>query len=215
VYGGFSGSVSAKRAQAYTPDRAAGGWKPEGTQRFMATDISLKYKAELKSADKAAVLWSLKADTGLSQSLVRFSDSTMTLGIAASLKVSRFIELTFSSQSQNSAAWCYYPDLFPAVDAIGGANQFRRNVLTDLWESISVWDVSSLKHSLFKLKGLSLKVVHDLHDWDLTVELGAKPLLKQALKTYVLDTSLSILLAWRDLKEIKTQIKADSLGLRY
>jgi hypothetical protein len=55
---------------------------------------------------------------------------------------------------------------------------------------------------------------HDLHDWDLSMDVTVVPELKTALKKYVLDPTFTLLLSWRDISEIKTKAIYDEDGFR-
>lgn len=216
TWGPLSTSLTAKKAIAYEPVIGS-GWKAVGSESFRASNVSMALKGTFKSPEGSAAAWSVTGNASLAQSLLRFSESSLSLGVTASLKVAKALELSLSSQSQSSSAWRYYPELFSAPSTLSGwPEAYRKPFLADLWESVSIWDADALRRSLFKLKSLSLKVSHDLHDWDLSAELSAKPLLKTAERKYVLDPSFTILLVWRDLAEIKTKALYDTTsGFRY
>jgi lipopolysaccharide assembly outer membrane protein LptD (OstA) len=205
AWGPLSASLTAKRAIAYKLLVDSGlptGWEAEGSEAFQPTTFSLSLKEDLKSKPESRATWSVSANAALSQSLLRFSESSITFGLTTSLKVSKFVDLSFSLSSQNSSAWRYYPELF---NTSADLSRWKRNLLTDIWDSLSVWDTSALEDGLFKLKSLSFKMSHDLHDWDLSVDLTMTPELKSELKKYVIEPTLTILLAWRDISEIKTK----------
>jgi hypothetical protein len=159
----------------------------------------------------------LAPSISLSQSLVRFSESTLVFGLSASIKVGDKLSLSLSSQSQNSSAWRYYADLFGPQLASGGfaAADFRKSPLQDILDSLAIWDNDKLRKSLFKLKSLSVKAVRDLHDWTLSAEVSTSPLYDSSSKSYTLNTSFTILLAWKDIQDIKTTVKKDTTGLSY
>ncbi|MGA2547576.1 MAG: hypothetical protein ABSF43_13565 [Rectinemataceae bacterium] len=220
-WGPLSASLAENQTLSYRPVVGA-GWVSYGDQSFQPTDISLGLKPQWASADSAtaspsATIWSIVPNLALTQSLVRFSESTLTFGLTASVKVSDQFSLTFSSQSQNSAAWRYYPDLFGSQLASGGfsAESFRVNPVTDILDSLMIWDSDKLRTSLFKLKSLSIKAVRDLHDWTLSAEISTMPLYNAISNNYTLDTSISVVLAWKDIQNIKTTITKDSTGISY
>lgn len=209
-WGPFSSSLTMKDSQAYQLSDT--GWEAVGSESFRPSALSMTLKGNLKSREGARSTWSVGTNAVLSQSLLRFSESTLTLGLTASLKVSKLIELSFSSQSQNSAAWRYYPELFSSSTTLSNwPDAYKRSFFEDVVDSLSVWDTDALHRGLFKLKSLSFKMTHDLHDWDLSVEMSVSPLLKTTpTKRYVLDPELSILLKWRDISAIKTEATYDS-----
>jgi len=214
--GGFTATLQHKQSPGYTPVLGS-GWVSDGDTAFRATDFTAALKGDLKSPEDSKLGLGLSLSGSYTQNLLRFSESVLSLGLTASLKIDRFLDLSFTSLSQNAAVWRYWPGLFPAVDALGGAEAWYKNPLLDLYESVSFWDPEARRRSLFKLKSLSLKLKHDLHDWDLSFELSATPKLDTSSTpyVYVLDTSFSILVAWRDVPEIKTKVTKDDSGLAY
>ena len=210
VWGPFSSSITAKRAKSYIPELGK-GWKEYGDERFTPTDLNLSLKSDVKSAAGEAMTWSLSPSLSLTQNLLRFSESNMTLSLSASVKAPGAGTITLSAQSQNSAAWQYYSGFFPVLNEFPRIGGYWKNPIVDIAQSLAIWHPASLRDTNWKLKNLSLKATHELHDWDLTVELGAKPILKD--KNYILNSTFSILLAWRDISEIKSQIKYNSEGI--
>jgi hypothetical protein len=220
-WGPLSASLAENQTLSYKPV-VGSGWVSYGDQTFAPTDLSLGLKPQWGSAESAAssstaTIWSLIPNLALTQSLVRFSDSTLIFGLTASVKVSDQFSLTFSSQSQNSAAWRYYAGAFSSQLSSGGfsAQTFQVNPLTDILDSLMIWDSDKLQTSLFKLKSLSIKAVRDLHDWTLSVEVSTMPLYNAISNNYSLDTSISVVLAWKDIQNIKTTITKDSTGISY
>ena len=212
TWAGLSASLTARDSQAYEYVTDS-GWVAYGGSSFRFTDLTLGLNENLKPRVTQTPAWSFGVNAGLSQSLLEFSESTFTLALTAGLKVSDILDLSFSIQSQNTAFWRYYPDLFPAVSDIGGADLWRRSLVQDLIDSLSIWDTAALKRGLFKLKSLSFKMLHDLEDWDLSVEASVLPILSSDNRNYVLDASVSFLLTWKDLSMIKSQVKYDSEGV--
>jgi hypothetical protein len=215
AWGPLSASLSMKSSKTYHLDSS--GWATIGDESFRASVLSMALKSALKNKEGSPFSWSLGTNATLSQSLLRFTESSLTLAVTASLKVNDLVSISFSSQSQNSAAWRYYPELFD-VSLDYWPDAYRRSFIADVADSLSIWDTEALERGLFKLKSLSFKMVHDLHDWDLTVEASVSPLLKSISSTkkyYVLDPELSIVLKWKDISEIKTEATYDSDGFSY
>jgi hypothetical protein len=217
--GGFTATLQHKQSFGYylNPMLPSSGWVSDGIRAFRATDLTAALKGDLKSPEDSRLGFGLSVNGSYTQNLLRFSESVLSLGLTASLKIDRFLDLSFTSLSQNAAVWRYWPGLFPAVESLGGAGAWYKNPLLDLYESVSFWDPEARRRSLFKLKSLSLKLNHDLHDWDLAFELSASPKLDTSSTpyVYVLDTKFSIFLAWRDVPEIKTKVTKDDTGLTY
>ncbi len=218
-WGFLNASFAARRTRSYKPV-VGSGWVAFGEEAFAPSDFSLALNPVLKSAADAAAeapAWSLSSNVQLSQSLVRFSESSLSFGLTASFKVGDQLTLSFASVSQNSSAWRYYAGLFGSQLASGGfsADSFQKSPLTDVWEALQVWDGATLRDSLFKLKSLSVKASRDLHDWTLSAEVATAPLYDSTSKSYSLNTTFTFLLAWKDIQDIKTTVKKDTAGLSY
>jgi hypothetical protein len=241
----FNASLTARQTASYSINSTTHLWVPSAGQSFAPADFAMNFNPTWSSGGGAApggtapagtpasgaaaaaapgaalpqgAVWSLGAKIALKQNLLQFSsDSSLRVELSASLKVSDKLSLTLSSQSQNSSLWRYYADLFAPQLEGGGFSvaASRVNPLEDLWNSIKVWDSAALRKGLFKLKGLSFDAAIDLHDWTLTANVSTKPLYDTTNRTYTLDTSFSVLLAWKDIQAIKTTVKKDSTGLGY
>jgi hypothetical protein len=218
TWGPLSASLTSMQTSSYTP--TSSGWVAVGNESFGLSGLTIGLSPQLKGDASATggPSWSLGAGLALSQSLVRFTESSLDFNLNVSFKVGDKFSFTFSSQSENSAAWRYYPWLFSGELAEIGksSSSYAMNPLTDVWNGLSVWDSDKLRLSLFKLKSLSLKAAQDLHDWTLSAEITTAPLYDATLQQYSLDTSISILLAWKDIPDIKTTVTSTTAtGLTY
>lgn len=152
--------------------------------------------------------FSLKPTISYTQNLVRFTESTLGAAVSLSLTSAQGTSLSFSSTSANKSAWRYWTSLFPSTGSFNPAD-YARDFFSDLADSLSIWDTTKLKSSLFKLQSLSLKLAQDLHDWNLEASLGMSPVLvtpDSGRPYYQLDFSFSIGVTWKDIPEIKTSL---------
>ena len=215
-WGPFSATLTQKQTSQYTYVRGT-GWQTNGVgQIFAPTDLAVSLVPQFMYPAKTATQpsstqWSLAPSLSLAQSLVRFSESTLTFGLTASLKISDQLNLSVSASSQNAVAWKYYPGLFSSQLSQAGLSASTQQIspITDIWESLSIWDHDALLRTQFKLKSLSFTIARDLHDWTLSGTVSTSPLLLST-NTYTLETKISILLAWKDLSQIKSTIGYDS-----
>ncbi len=217
-WGPLSASFSAKRAESYTPV-AGSGWLGNGDEAFRPAELSASLKPRLAGPEgKGDASWTLEPSLSFSQSLLQFSNSSLSIDLKASLRIGSGFSLSITSQSRNSSAWRYYPGLFREELAAAGCvpEDYYVNPLEDAWSSISVWDEAALRRGLIKMKSLKLEAEQDLHDWTLKVSVEAQPKLEDDGRSYFIDTSFSLLLAWKDFSDIKAGIEADEEGgLRY
>lgn len=222
-WGPVSASLAAAQGYYYYPvidDPILGsGWVAASSEEsFVFSSFKMAFDKTWKSPENAPYSASIGVAASFTQSLLQFSDSVLGLSLNIGFKVSKFIDLSFKSVSQNSAAWRYCPWLFPAIEKTGQtADYYFRNPVVDIFNGFAFWDSSLRTASLFKLKSLSISMTHDLHDWDLTFSLTATPTLDTSVTPhkYVLESEFSILLAWKDLSQIKASLSKDSEGYSF
>jgi hypothetical protein len=71
------------------------------------------------------------------------------------------------------------------------------------------------EESSFKLQSINLSLVHNLHDWDFSLTYSGKPVLDEDAHTYEWVPSLTILLQWKPIPEMKKEITYDEDGLNF
>ena len=212
TWGPVSSSVTSKQTYSYTPELGQGWVQTSTSEAFNFTDFGLTIAPQLKGdlSTSGGPVWSLTPSLALDQSLVYFSESTLAFNLSTSLKLDDKLTLTFSSSSLNSEAWRYYAGLFgnelSTINSNYTAAQFQVNPLEDIWNSLKIWDTNALTQSLFKLKSLSFTAAQDLHDWTLSAQVSTAPLYNSTTSTYSLDTTFTILIKWKDMSDIKTNI---------
>ena len=164
--------MAATRSYFYTIDN---GWQSTGTEDFRVSDFVAAFTNTWKSPEKAPYTASLSVDASYTQSLLRFSESTLAFNLGLTFKLTDVVDLTFSSVSQNSSAWRYWPWLFnetlEAADL--DPDSYFKDPVTDILEGFAFWSDSTREDSLFKLKSISVKLVRYLHDWDMSFSLTA------------------------------------------
>ncbi|HAE23044.1 MAG TPA: hypothetical protein DCG47_12070, partial [Spirochaetaceae bacterium] len=205
-WGTLAADFNMRRAQPYTLD-ALNGWQA-GDEAFLPAEaqISINESWSPPPVWKNRIAWSLKASASARQSFLRFTDSYMDFNAGFSLRIHEFLDLSFSSTSRNSSLWRYYPGAF---DLPSGLSVEPVNPIVDIAKSFNFFNRSDREAALFKLKALSFKAVHKLHDWDLSLDLTLNPVLRGS-NTYEFLPSLTILLAWRSIPEIKSSYKLEN-----
>ncbi len=209
-YGWAKASFIARKSKGYS--FAGGVWSTDGTEEFRPYETSFTLTPAAGSEagaggkqTEAALRFSLRPTLSYTQNLIRFTESTMGVAIDLSLNSADGTSVSFASSSANKSTWRYWPGLFPASPGFDPAD-FHRSFLTDIAESLSLWDSALLKHSLFKLQSLSIKLAQDLHDWNLEAALGMSPKLltpDSGRPYYQLDFSFSLAVTWKDIPDIK------------
>jgi hypothetical protein len=217
AWGPLSTTLTAARSNSYTY-ASGSGWSANADKSFLVTNLAAAYNGSWSAPKDWPFSSTVKAALSYSQSFLEFSDSILAFNLSLTFKVTDFLDLSFSSLSQNSSAWRYFPWLFANSDTAGmDLGDFYASPLTDIAESFYFWDSSARKRSLFKLKSLSVKLSHDLHDWDMSFQLSASPTLDTSSTPYkyIIDPSFTFLLSWRDLPEIKSSVVKDSSGYTF
>ncbi len=207
--GPLSLGISARHSIGYRLEleTAPLGWQPAtGSERFRPSDASLSLSGDWNPEPfwKDRVDLSLSASLAASQSLLKFTDSSLALNLRAELKVAERLTLSFTSVSRNQSLWRYFPGLFEFPGTIEPVNPVRD--ILDSFDFFSPGQEGRYR-SLWKLSSLSVKLVRELHDWDLSLELGAKPVLRADVtpKTYEFETSWTVLAVWRAIPKIQTK----------
>lgn len=152
--------------------------------------------------------------TGWSMNLQRFTDNLFEFAPRVTLAVHEALDLTFSSLSVNTRTYRYLPGL------PGQVGEAWVNPVVDLVRSFNFFDTrppsSNDRYlSAFKIRSISLKAVHHLHDWDLTVEYTGSPkLVTVPKKQYEWSPTFAIRLQWVPVPEIKAAVSGDRDGIR-
>jgi lipopolysaccharide assembly outer membrane protein LptD (OstA) len=217
AWGPLSTTLTAARSYSYTY-ASGSGWSASSGKSFLVTNLAAAYNGSWSAPKDWPFGSTAKAALSYSQSFLEFSDSILAFNFSLTFKLNDFLDLSFSSLSQNSSAWRYCPWLFTSSDTAGmNLADFYTSPLADIAESFYFWDSSARKRSLFKLKSLSVKLSHDLHDWDMSFQLSASPTLDTSTTPYkyIIDPSFTFLLSWRDLPEIKSSVVKDSSGYTF
>ena len=140
----------------------------------------------------------------------KFSNNEFNFNLKLNLFIYKFMEISFSSVSYNRRTYLYFPSL---ADEVGVASV---NPIYDLLRSFNYFNISDRYASSFKIKNLSLKVIHHLHDWDVSLEYAGSPKLKtldDGSLQYQWTPSLSINIQWNAIPNIKSNIREDEEGL--
>ncbi|MFQ3547322.1 MAG: LPS-assembly protein LptD [Termitinemataceae bacterium] len=163
---GFTIQYSAKRTPSDT--------------RLQGQNFSFSYVDSFKAANlwKNRISYALDVNSNLAVNLQNYSASVFTFSLGTTLKISQFLDLSFSSRSQNSVVFRYFQDL-PWIDS-PVTMPGEKNVFIDLLNSFRFDNEALRKSSGFKLKALNMKVVHYMGDWNATLGVDLQPYLNTA-----------------------------------
>ncbi|MCX7030006.1 MAG: hypothetical protein NTU62_07780, partial [Spirochaetes bacterium] len=201
--GGFSASFVAERL---LPVDILTGAKIGTEYFFLPSTVKLAYEGT------TGPLWSWKdrvrieagLRTGWSMNVQRYTDNLFEFAPRLTLAVSEFLDLTFSSLSVNNKTYLYIPGLGVPF------GESWVNPITDLGWSFNFFNPADRYRSAFKIRSISMKAVHHLHDWDLSFEYaGAPKLITSGTKRYEWSPTFSINLQWIPVPEVKAAVRGD------
>jgi len=217
-WGPVSASLVAAQGYYFYPVVGSGWVASSSVKSLVLSSFKTAFSKTWKSAASAPFAASLAIDASYTQNLLQFSSSVLSFSLGLTLKVTDLIDVSFKSVSQNSSAWRYCPWIFPAIEEAGyDPADYFRDPVQDILYGFAFWDTSARTSSLFKLKSLSISIAHDLHDWNLSFSLTSTPTLDTSSTPYryILESEFSILLAWKDVSQIKASLSKDSEGYSF
>lgn len=182
------------------------GWVAKADKKFLPSDFSASYVLPQKSYTfwKNRVSITPLLNTQFKMDLIRTTNSIFSFTPSLTFKISDLLTLSFISESTNDVMFRYFQNTFGYDVNIPG----EKNIVKDLFKSFNVTNEADRLTSGFKLKTLSIKAEHNLHDWTLRSEFSFSPRLKTDKKPYYYDYSpyFSISVVWNPMKSLKTQI---------
>ncbi len=207
-YQGISARAQFRRTTGFAFGGIGVGWVPDGVEEFRA--VSASTTASVPIIDETywrnRIGLSFNLNAGVNLSFLRFTDSSLSFGLNLELSIHEFMDLRFSSQSQNAFIYQYIPDL---ANQVGRPS---RSFFLDLLRSFNFFDVQDRIDSDFNLQRLTIGLVHYMGDWDLSVDYSGTPRLETddaGNRRFVWADSLSISLAWKPIPEIKSDVTLD------
>ena len=217
----FNASFSAVKLSKWEfipndPDAPTQGGKwvqqPEEEQALNPRDLTFSYSKSSFEQDiiKDRLGFSINLNTRLFFDLQRYTNSNFQLTTGFSLKVKKFLDLSFSLTSENAVIFRYFKN-FPGMEEytkmyIDGP---QNNILIDLLDSFNFFDNSKRQRSGFKMKRGNFRAVHHLGDWDATLDVSMYPYLdsQSSPPKYDVNAEISFLVQWSAISEIKTDMK--------
>ena len=158
----FSATAVGRYMIPLDPDGVALG--SEGDEEFLLQQLRFGYSL----SPEPILLWRnrIQVDLGLRTAwqinLQDFVNNAFTFDFSLNLSIHEFLELGLTTSSRNERTYRYLPGL---PEKVGEA---WVNPLQDLWWSFQFWDEANRRASAFNIQTLSLSLVHDLVDWNLS-----------------------------------------------
>ena len=210
----LTASFTATRSKSYyldtnTATGTSGWYESSGEETLNPQEFRVAYTKSFSGESPRSKL-ALKLDTGFVYDLRRYTYSKFTFNMGITARVTKLLDVTLSSYSENSEIYRYFKDH-------SGLGLPLKNPLLDLVDSFRFDDMEKRRQSGFKLKSFSLDFVHHLGDWDASLGVQLSPELNLASmpRQYRFNTTISFLIQWKPIQQLKTDIKYDKDGFRY
>ena len=142
------------------------GWQRDQNEILRPYQLTFKYN----SPDKTFKFWHNRIQikprikTVIAWDLLRPPLSYMTFNTELELLASEFTSISFSSESRNDVIFRYFQEKMNYDPQIPGETDLVR----DLINSFAFGDKNLRRQSGFKLKSLSMAMIHNLDDWNIS-----------------------------------------------
>jgi len=210
--GGFTAQYRHQRTTPYSFNTATLSWDAGSSQAFIPQQMLFAYALNLPS-----VQWWYYRNTLTSTlnynwtiNLQKYSEMPMTLSYTLGYKLSKFLDLSVTGGMQNKTAYRYIPAL---AQTFGAGAVTVVNPLVDLWDSLCIWDQAALRRTGFKMTTLALGLTHYLDDWQIKLDYSGSPQLNSAGTQYQWTGTMTLLVSWIPIPELKTQANVDKNGI--
>jgi hypothetical protein len=211
----FTASFSALHAQPYRfnfqgsidPNRPD-GWVQMPDRGLHPHELRFRYRNTFAQNNlwENRLSFSLLLNSDLTFDLQRYTNSRLSFGVELRLGITRFLDLRFSTNSENAVMYKYFqrlPFFNLPIQLYPGMEQ---NFFVDLLNSFRFDNPDLRRQSGFKLRTLNLSMVHHLGDWDAILTMKMVPFLPPGSRTYRFNNEISFMVRWIPIGEIRTQI---------
>jgi hypothetical protein len=187
-----------------------GEWIQEGEPALFPKELKFSYEHRSSSREiiKNRMNLAFNITTSLDFYLQQHTDSNFELNLGFTANITRFLEITLSVTSRNAAIFRYFKNV-PGMEDL--TSMYREgdqnNLFIDLFDSFNFLDDSKRSRSGFKMQRLDLKAVHFLGDWTAELVINVYPYRRPLADTINTTTDISLLVQWKPITEIKSDIK--------
>ena len=204
-YKGFGIDFSSMYTTGYTFSYDK-GWQHDQNEILRPHEITFKYN----SPDKSFKFWHNRVlivpriKTIIAFDLLRPPLSYMTFDTEIEMKVSEFTSFSFASESRNDVIFRYFQEGLNYEPQIPGETDF----MTDLLNSFAFGNKYLRRQSGFKLKSLSMAMIHNLDDWNVSSKMTISPRLIEEENSSHYDYSpyFTFSVIWKPVSGLKATI---------
>ena len=211
---GLTTAYAATRMYGYEfivpPSGTGGSWiQKTGDQSLQSRDFTMTFNKTFSQKElwKNRLNYSVNVNSRLFFDLQRYTSSSLTFSLSLTLGISKFLDLTLSTSSENAYIFRYFKDLpmfndLPLVMPDGEQNNF----FLDLFNSFRFDNDELRKSSGFKMKTFRLTATHYLGDWNAVLGWTMSPYRPAGSYQYEINNEVSFLVQWKPISEIKSDI---------
>jgi len=211
---GFSASYSASRMQGYEyiPLGSEGttGWvQKTGDPTLQSRDFTMNYTKSMsfKELFRDRLDFSFNTSSRLFFDLQRYTSSSFNFSLGFTMKVNKFIDLTMSTNSENTSIYRYFRKIPPFNSApIDIPDGPQNNLFLDLINSFRFDDEELRRSSGFKMKGFRISATHYLGDWNAVLNWSMSPYKPTNVRRYEISNEVSFLIQWIPISEIRSDV---------
>lgn len=181
------------------------GWVMQQQSDFVPKTASVSYVMPKKTFYSwyNRISFAPSLSTSLNIDLLRPTDSSFVFTPSFTYRINQALDITFSAESRNQVLFRYIQDFYDYDARMPG----ETNMFVDLFNSFAFWDTELRKSSGFKLKNISIKLSHELHDWVLNSEFKIEPRLLRNPNRYDFSPYFTLSVVWRPMSSMKTTIQ--------
>ena len=207
AWNGFSATFVASYLKRYELNE--NGWfiPNDAEEKIYPSSFSLEYNKTFKrdSLKDDKLSFSLSLHPTFNFNLQRYTYSRFSFVLGFTFKIRDFLDITFSSTSENTVVFRYFQDIpiFDLPIKLPG----EKNFFIDLLNSLRFDNDMLRRDSGFKLKSFDVNLVHYLGDWNASLNIKLSPYLEN--RVYLFNTQISFMIQWLPLAEIKSEIQHD------
>jgi lipopolysaccharide assembly outer membrane protein LptD (OstA) len=212
---GLTASFSAANMRGYQyipPDSGAAltGWvERPGEPKIHPRDFRLAYAQTFnkKGLWDNRLQFNVNIRSSMTLDLQRYTNSNFFFSLGFTLGIANFMDLSFSTNSENAYIYRYLRNMpffrDAPIDLPGGS---QNNLFLDLINSFRFDNDGLRQSSGFKMKGFQIKATHYLGDWRAELDWTLIPERPANSRQYELNSKVSFLVKWVPIGELKSDI---------
>ncbi|MCF7939498.1 MAG: hypothetical protein K9L68_12935 [Spirochaetales bacterium] len=186
-------------------------WEKTGREDFVPSKLNVGLDMDYTSDPfwKGRARYSAGASADWEMDLIRFTNNQLDIAFDFGFKIHKFMDFSFRSVTRNESTYRYFPALSKKLE------QAPRNIVSDIIRSFNFFRPEDRYDSPFNLQRIEVGLIHHLDDWDLEINYIGEPQLNTQESVYEWIPTLSILLQWKPVPEIKSEFEADESGISF